>query len=646
MPFKDQVEYLTSLTVSDTAELTQFLQDGVNDVTTRCIAINPSMIEGFLRKSAEQTSNGFDVGTGKIVSVVREAGVANDWRECTKISIGMQSRAADSNSLYFSSKYNPSYFIEQDTEVSVLPDPAGSAVNGFLVYYVNGTPIGESSGAALDYNDSDIKYFPKDKVYLVVIYAGIRVLGAAMGAKTIAAQSLTPVLPDALTVPNFTITPTVSSLPSYTKLISSYDPGAPTDLSSVHPFSQTVTDISAFTGITAVPPDSPALTPMAFTGVGADASATAAVATAATAVIISDSSSHVTSLADVGEGVVTLPEAPTYLPPVPPDKPSFDASITDIESITDTIAASITDEDIELVSAKAQQVQAYQIELASKAQQYQVEISAYQAETVDAVNEFNEANVLYQAGIQKAMSDAQQDNTMILQTLQKNLTIAQADANASNTIEQFNKSSINTIEQANKAATNTIEQANKAAAMQNAITDMQEIVHKNDFYIKEWQQGVTAYQAEVGTETQEYQTKLSKYSQEIQKELTIWQQERQGEIQEHAQKISRFQSIVTDELNDFNAELQTYQAEVQVLLAEAQYEQQAEHAAGLQQYQAEVTSYGAEVNAAIQEYQNNLQADQAEYTWLQDQYTRLKADYDAAFSILAGPKQQEARARA
>ena len=155
--------------------------------------------------------------------------------------------------------------------------------------------------------------------------------------------------------------------------------------------------------------------------------------------------------------------------------------------------------------------------LTAKAQQYQVDLTAYQAEMADAVNEFNEANALYQAGVQKALGDAQQDNTMITQSLQKNLTIAQADASASNTLAQ-----------------------------QEALNDMQKIVHENDFYIKEWQQGVAAYQAEVAS--------------------------------------------------------------------------------------------------AIQEYQNNLQADQLEYTWLQDQYTRLKADYNAAFSILAEPKQQEARA--
>ena len=41
----------------------------------------------------------------------------------------------------------------------------------------------------------------------------------------------------------------------------------------------------------------------------------------------------------------------------------------------------------------------------------------------------------------------------------------------------------------------------------------------------------------------------------------------------------------------------------------------------------------------VQEYTQNLQADGVGYQWLQDQYNRLKAEYDQAF-MLAAPKQQ------
>ena len=40
MAFVDQVEDLCSLTVADNDEFSQFLRDGVLDVTNRCIAID------------------------------------------------------------------------------------------------------------------------------------------------------------------------------------------------------------------------------------------------------------------------------------------------------------------------------------------------------------------------------------------------------------------------------------------------------------------------------------------------------------------------------------------------------------------------------------------------------------------------------
>ena len=43
----------------------------------------------------------------------------------------------------------------------------------------------------------------------------------------------------------------------------------------------------------------------------------------------------------------------------------------------------------------------------------------------------------------------------------------------------------------------------------------------------------------------------------------------------------------------------------------------------------------------LQKYQGDMQVLSTEYQWLQEQYGRLKAEYDGAFSLLA-PRQQEA----
>ena len=63
MDFQTQVEALTGLSIGSgvtTAQLSQFLKDGVIDVTNRCVALNPKEANNFSRESSEQTSNGLD----------------------------------------------------------------------------------------------------------------------------------------------------------------------------------------------------------------------------------------------------------------------------------------------------------------------------------------------------------------------------------------------------------------------------------------------------------------------------------------------------------------------------------------------------------------------------------------------------------
>ena len=178
--FEVQVEGLTGLDISnDTSptqdELTEFLRDGVLEITNRCIALNPSEVSDFLRASSEATSNGsLGVGTDIIVSVVRESGTNDDWRGCRKIPLSLQSRAVDVNSLHYASKFNPVYTSDNDGAISVFPAPDTGGADAYKIYYVNEEPRDVSNNANLTYAHSNIKYFPNNKVYLVVLYAGIR----------------------------------------------------------------------------------------------------------------------------------------------------------------------------------------------------------------------------------------------------------------------------------------------------------------------------------------------------------------------------------------------------------------------------------------------------------------------------------------
>ena len=206
--FETRVEGLTQLTMGtdpapSTSELTEFLKDGVLDVTNRWLAMRPQDIELFGRESSETTSNAsLNLNGARIISVIREDGTNNQWRNCRKISSAFQYDVTDVDSLNYASKINPAYMIGDTGKISVFPTP-GADPDAFKAYYVNKDPV-NSSGSALAHSHDDILYFPIDKVYLVVIYAGMRSLHAAMGATTITDLTITAVPPDTPSAPSFT----------------------------------------------------------------------------------------------------------------------------------------------------------------------------------------------------------------------------------------------------------------------------------------------------------------------------------------------------------------------------------------------------------------------------------------------------------
>ena len=188
--FVVQVEGITGLSIDGSStptqdELTQFLKDGVIDVTNSTEMRSPLDAEKFVRESSTQSSNGLDIGGADILSVLREANSDGDtdgspaWRNCRNVPAGMQSRVVDSTSLHFASIYNPVYIIDNGGVVNVYPTPDGTN-DGFRVYYVNNEPKGDGIADELAAGHTTIGYFPKDKVYLVIIYASIKSLEAKM----------------------------------------------------------------------------------------------------------------------------------------------------------------------------------------------------------------------------------------------------------------------------------------------------------------------------------------------------------------------------------------------------------------------------------------------------------------------------------
>ena len=128
--FEAQVNGLTNLNIGSTStdpgqtELTQFLKDGVLEVTNKTIALKPQDAFMFMRISSESTSQaGASTDSGKVLTVVRESGTNDDWRDCRFVPLGLQSRVTDVDSLHFASKFNPAYVVSEEGAILVYPEP-------------------------------------------------------------------------------------------------------------------------------------------------------------------------------------------------------------------------------------------------------------------------------------------------------------------------------------------------------------------------------------------------------------------------------------------------------------------------------------------------------------------------------------------
>ena len=216
--FEARVEGLTGLSIDGSSsptqdELSEFLKDGVVDVTERITSLRPEQSGEFVRiSSASSTQGALASDTGKVLSVLRESGTNDDWRPARRISIDKQSRVTDSSSLEYATAYHPVYMMSEDGAVLVFPAPTSSSTQ-YKIYYINGSPV-NLSGDALDYQDSNIKYFPESKVYLVLLYAAYQSLLNNLSSYSISQTipSLTlPAAPVPPSAPSFS-TPTISPI--------------------------------------------------------------------------------------------------------------------------------------------------------------------------------------------------------------------------------------------------------------------------------------------------------------------------------------------------------------------------------------------------------------------------------------------------
>ena len=171
--FEAQVEGLTSLTIDDSssptrAELNQFLTDGAKEI----ISIIPKQ-----KKAMYSTSNTLDsgdttltIGGSEILGVVRNDGTID--QPCRRIPLTLSGRAQDSEEMVYGTVTDPVWWITSNA-LNMFPTPT-DAQNGL---------IQTLAYPAVAYGDSSITKFPDEAEYLVPIYASIKAIQNALGAK-------------------------------------------------------------------------------------------------------------------------------------------------------------------------------------------------------------------------------------------------------------------------------------------------------------------------------------------------------------------------------------------------------------------------------------------------------------------------------
>jgi hypothetical protein len=561
----------------------QWANDGISAVIDRVLVLDPESSHLFATNIDDTTS--IDISDRRhIISVARGSKIA------TEIPAEKRFAAAEIDSLQKATNDYPQYYYLNQT-IQVLP--AGS----ISVSKVDCTTLSNLNG-------STISNFPLSLIPLVVNYAAMKSLQEKMvGYTGLSGLVLSlPSIPPQPTL-SFSIADGITavsnvgdvSLPEY---VSVADPSiSALDLSSVTaPISPSVpsftyTDaalqeraeqlVLSLSG-TVPTYDSPSMI-LKTAPIITDLSITSVVPLAPT--ISSQAVSSPSSLApEYTKPSIVLGTTPIItnltinsVAPIQPVSPSFATpTIGAITVDTTTISnfgtaptysspaltpvdfSKITslievDEDIELAQTKITEEQMKLTEFSSKLQ--------------DSLNVFNEENAEYQIKLQEATQQAQIN-------AQKAQSQAQIDA---------------TDAQQETSLLLQKENQEYGASLQKYSAEIQE------------------YQANVAKEVQQYQ-------QNLEGDLRVWQAERQTDLQ-------KYTSDIQNELNEFNKENVKYQATLQEYIQEAQL-LDAHESRKLQKYQAEVQAYQSDVNTQVQEYQQNLVGDTQ--VWQAERTTELQ----------------------
>lgn len=115
---------------------TQLITDSLNDSIKDVVNLAPDgLLWSASTTSGDVTSNSYSLSGVKVLGVVRENGINDQYVACKEVPFGYERKVQDVNSMFYPSKAEPVFF-RKDSAISVFPAPAVSP-NAFKVTYIN-----------------------------------------------------------------------------------------------------------------------------------------------------------------------------------------------------------------------------------------------------------------------------------------------------------------------------------------------------------------------------------------------------------------------------------------------------------------------------------------------------------------------------
>ena len=165
MSFQTDIEAITGSISSYTTEANSYLVEGVKFITK--YVMNNIDIEAKLTQSTTLDDSPTTLSTANVLrisSVTRYDGSRS--RECVEINSSERHNLDDVNSIYYTSKFDPKYYV-LDSTLNIFPTPTASETAS-VVHITPDTSVAVS--------DSSIDNFPAELNRGVVLYASQQVL--------------------------------------------------------------------------------------------------------------------------------------------------------------------------------------------------------------------------------------------------------------------------------------------------------------------------------------------------------------------------------------------------------------------------------------------------------------------------------------